>query len=177
MDSEMLALGICVIFGFIGCLIGHFKDRKVSGLVLGLCLGPIGLIMLLFDAGPKVATIVAVLTTIFVATQINLEIKHQKKMEELDAQSAEDLRQYKAKLDAIWSPTPTPAPTQIPEPTPQKLIPMIQSLRGYVIRDAFVQRQDVDGFVLVSKNGTAKVFNAELTPDTIQMLTAAAPKN
>ena len=54
---------------------------------------------------------------------------------------------------------------------------MIQSLRGYVIRDAFVQRQDVDGFVLVSKNGTAKVFNAELTPDTIQMLTAAAPKN
>ena len=56
-------------------------------------------------------------------------------------------------------------------------IPVIQSLRGYAIRDVVVQRKDIDGFVLISKNGPAKVFNTELTPETIQMLTAAAPKN
>lgn len=37
-----------ILMGFVGCLIGAFKNRKITGLLCGFILGPVGWIIMLF---------------------------------------------------------------------------------------------------------------------------------
>ena len=169
-------IGSLFLSAFIGCGIGEYKGCKGVGTVLGFFFGPLGWILTLFEVGWGAVRLLLILELVcgfWVYRKAKPFIN-----EGLQGIRAEMKPSVTKPAEPDSTPT-TPPPVSrvsVPAPTPQ-IIPLIQSLRGYVIRNAVVQRQDSDGFILASPSGTAKVFNAELAPDTVQRLRAAAPNH
>lgn len=127
---------------FIGCLIGSFRNRRILGLILGILLGPIGWIIMLFiepaesenteGCGCGVAMILLIVACLLVFALLRSRQQESARAEELrsakaelDARDEAERKRKAAEVDAILRSGyrtrelyPAPTPLLLPRPTP-----------------------------------------------------------